>query len=276
MRIQPSVWAGVALLVLLAGWMPGAVANAQEQQQQQPAFGAPANQPTPEEENAIRQIYTTGDPDQKLALVKEFIEKYPDSQYTGLAYRAAAEAYRRQAKFAQVVEYGEKAIEFSQGRDAIAYLVVADALAESALPIHADAKEKLAKAEEYALRALQILPEMAAGRQRREGVSEEEYKRQHGMVEGLGHAILGNVYFRRQEHAKAVEELTKAIATDGYQPDGVDFQRLGFAHLRQQQLKEAEAAFQQCVERGGSAGAECQKRVEYVREQLAAQEKPQP
>jgi tetratricopeptide (TPR) repeat protein len=180
-----------------------------------------------------------------------------------------------QNKHAQVIEYGEKAIEDSQGRDAFTMLLVADSLAESALPIHADYKEKLTRAEQHATRALEILPEMFASMQRRPEVPEEEYARQQRRAEGLGHAILGNIFFRQQQHARAVEELTKAIETDGYNPDGVDFQRLGFSHLRQQQLKEAEAAFQKCVDRGGSAVPDCQKRLDDVRQKIAAQEKPQ-
>lgn len=247
--------------------------------QQQPpptTFGATMNQPSPEEVEAYTKIATSRNPDERLVLVQDFLAKHPESQLKGRVFASAAEAYRMQNKHAQVVEYGEKAIEDSQGRDAFTMLIVSDSLAESALPIHPDYKEKLAKAEEYARRALEVLPELFASMQRRPEVPEEEYARQQRRVEGLGHAILGNVYFRRQENAKAVEELTKAIETDGYQPDGVDFQRLGFAHMRQQQLKEAEGAFQKCVDRGGSSAADCQQRLAQVQERLGAEQKPQP
>ncbi len=283
MKPSSNVRAGAALLALLAGVMAAAVCQAQEQQPQQqqqqqppPAFGAPMYQPSPEEIEAYTKIATSKSPDERLTSVQEFLAKYPESLLKGRVYASAAEAYRMQNKHAQVIEWGEKAIEDSQGRDAFSMLMVADSLAESALPIHADYKEKLAKAEQHATRALELLPELFASMQRRPEVPEEEYARQQRRVEALGHAILGNVHFRRQEHAKAVEELTKAIATDGYKPDPVDFQRLGFAHLRQQQLKEAEAAFQKCVDQGGSTGADCQQRLAQVRERIAAQEKPQP
>lgn len=281
MKRQSKVCAGVAVLAVLAGLMPAAVAQAQQQQQQQqqqppPSFGAAMNQPGPEEVEAYSKIATSKSADERLTLVQEFLAKYPESLLKGRVYASAAEAYRMQNKHAQVIEYGEKAIEDSQGRDAFTMLIVADSLAESSLPIHTDFKEKLARAEQHATRALEVLPELFASMQRRPDVPEEEYARQQRRVEGLGHAILGNVYFRRQEHAKAVTELTKALETDGYQPDGVDFQRLGFAHLRQQQLKEAEAAFQKCIDRGGSAGADCQQRIEQVRQRIAEQEKPQP
>jgi tetratricopeptide (TPR) repeat protein len=265
----------VVVLALLAGLLIGAIAQQQQQQQPQ-SFGAPMNQPSPEEVEALRKIATTTDADARLALVQEFLAKYPDSRLKGRVYASAAEAYRMQNKYPQVVEYGEKAIEDSQDRDAITMLIVADSLAESALPGHADSRDKLAKAEQYATRALEILPELFASMQRRPEVPEEEYARQQRRAEGLGHAILGNVYLRQQQHAKAAEELNKAIGTDGYQPDGVDFLRLGYVHMRQQQYKEAEAAFQKCVERGGSPAVDCQQRLAQVQERIAAQEKPQP
>ncbi|MCI0403747.1 MAG: hypothetical protein L0212_09515 [Acidobacteria bacterium] len=282
MKTPSNVRAGAAVLALLAGLMAAAVCPAQEQQQQQqqqqppPSFGAPMNQPSPEEVEAYTKIATARGADERLTLVQEFLAKYPESLLKGRVYASAAEAYRMQNKHAQVIEYGEKAIEDSQGRDAFTMLMVADSLAESALPIHADYKEKLARAEQHATRALELLPELFASMQRRPEVPEEEYARQQRRVEALGHAILGNVYFRRQDHAKAVAELTKAIETDGYKPDAVDLQRLGFAHMRLQQLKEAEAAFTKCVEHGGSAAADCQQRLEQVRARMAGQEKPQP
>ena len=282
MKRQSKLRAGVALAALLAGLLSATFAQAQQQQPQQPqqqpppSFGAAMNQPGPEEVEAYSKIATSKSADERLTLVQEFLSKYPESLLKGRVYASAAEAYRMQNKHPQVIEYGEKAIEDSQGRDAFTMLIVADSLAESSLPIHADFKEKLARAEQHATRALEVLPELFASMTRRPDVPEEEYARQQRRVEGLGHAILGNVYFRRQEHAKAVAELTKALETEGYQPDGVDFQRLGFAHLRQQQLSEAEAAFQKCIDRGGSAGADCQQRIEQVRQRIADQQKPQP
>ena len=307
MKKESKICSGVLLMAAVLT-MP-AVGQYQQQQppppQQPPptTFGAPTNQPSPEEVDAYTKIATSRNPDERLVMVQDFLTKYPESQLKGRVFASAAEAYRMQNKHAQVIEYGEKAIEDSQGRDAFTMLIVADSLAESALPIHSDYKEKLAKAEEHARRALEVLPELFASMQRRPEVPEEEYARQQRRVEGLGHAILGNVHFRRQEHAKAVEELTKAIETDGYKPDAVDFQRLGFAHMRQQQLKEAEAAFLRCIQQAEEAKpsaaadvkvttsegterarvevqdpmtADCEKRLEQVRARLAGQEKPQP
>lgn len=284
MKKESKICAGVLLVVAVLLTIPAAGQYQQQPPPPQPppqqppptTFGVTPNQPSPEEVEAYTKIATSSNPDERLVLVQDFLAKYPDSLLRGRVYASAAEAYRIQNKHAQVVEYGEKAIEDSQGRDAFTMLIVADSLAESALPIHPDYKDKLTKAEEHARKALEVLPELFASMQRRPEVPEEEYARQQRRVEALGHAILGNVYFRRQEHAQAVTELTKAIETDGYQPDGVDFQRLGFAHLRQQQFKEAEGAFQKCVERGGSAAADCEQRLAQVRERLGAQEKPQP
>jgi tetratricopeptide (TPR) repeat protein len=278
---QPKLNAAAALLALLVGLGAGAAALAQEQQQQQqepppPSFGAAPGQPGPEEVEALKTIATTSNPDQRLVLVQEFLAKYPESLLKGRVYALAAEAYRMQNKHAQVIEYGEKAIEDSQGRDAFTMLLVADSLAESAQLIHADYKDKLARAEQHAARALEILPELFASMQRRPEVPEEEYVRQQRKAEALGHAILGNVYLRQQQNDKAVEELTKALETEGYQPDAVDFHRLALAHLRQRQYKEAEGAFQKCVDHGGGAAADCQQQLDRVRQRMAEQEKPQP
>jgi len=122
---ESLICAGV-LLMATALTMPAAGQYQQQppppqpQQQQPPptTFGVATNQPSPEEVEAYTKIATSKSADERLVLVQDFLTKYPESQLKGRVFASAAEAYRMQNKHAQVVEYGEKAIEDSQGRDA--------------------------------------------------------------------------------------------------------------------------------------------------------------
>jgi len=270
--------AGWILLGVLVLALPAAAQQQQPQQQQppaqqqpgqQPSFTLGQTQPTPEETAAVTQILQTADLDQRLALIQDFLAKYPNSMLVGRAYAAAADAYRKKNRHAQTIEYGEKAIELSPN-DAYSMLLVADSLAESVVPNQPDYQEKLSKAENYCRRSLEILPQMFAALPRRQGVPEEQYAAMQHQTEALAHAILGYVHFRRQENAQAVEELNKAIQTEGYKADPLDYYRLGLAHKRQGQLKEAESTFQRCLEASNGAFADCQKQLDQVRQSLGS------
>ncbi len=264
--------AGWILLGVLVLALPAAAQQQQQpppqQQGQQPGFTLGQTQPGPEETAAVTQILQTADLDQRLALIQDFLAKYPNSMLVGRAYAAAADAYRKKNKHAQTIEYGEKAIELSP-KDAYSMILVADSLAESAVPTQADYQERLTRSENYCRRSLELLPELFAAI-RRPGVPEEQYVAAQQQMEALAHAILGFVHLRRQENAQAVEELNKAIQTPSFKPQPLDYHRLGLAYKRQGQLKEAESAFQRCVDSSGGGFSDCQKQLDQVRQTLGS------
>lgn len=240
----------------------------QQPQGQQPGFTPGQTQPSPEEMAAVTQIMQTSDLDQRLSLIQDFLAKYPNSLLVGRAYAAAADAYRKKNKYAQTIEYGEKAIELSP-KDAYSMILVADSLAESAVPTQVDYKERLTRSENYCRRSLEILPEHFAAI-KRPGIPEEQYVAAQQQMEALSRAILGYVHLRRGENAQAVEELNKAMQTASFQAQPLDYYRLGLAYKRQGQMKEAESALQHCGQ--GSAGgfADCQKQLDAVRQSLGS------
>jgi len=236
--------------------------------QPQPGFTMGQTQPSPEEMAAVTQIMQTPDLDQRLGLIQDFLAKYPNSLLVGRAYAAAADAYRKKNKYAQTIEYGEKAIELSP-KDAYSMILVADSLAESAVPTQADYQERLTRSETYCRRSLEILPEHFAAI-RRPDVPAEQYVAAQQQMEALSRAILGYVHLRRGENAQAVEELNKAIQTPSFKPQPLDYYRLGMAYKRQGQMKEAESALQHCVESSGGGFSDCQKALDAVRQSLGS------
>ncbi len=240
----------------------------EQPQGQQPSFALQQAQPTPEEIAAVTQIMQTADLDQRLGLIQDFLAKYPNSLLVGRAYAAAADAYRKKNKYAQTIEYGEKAIELSP-RDAYSMILVADSLAESAVPTQVDYKERLTRSETYCRRAIEILPEHFAAI-KRPGVPEEQYVAAQQQMEALSRAILGYVHLRRGENAQAAEELNKAIQTPSFQAQPLDYYRLGMAYKRQGQMKEAEGALQRCVDASGGGLNDCSKQLDAVRQSLGS------
>lgn len=254
-----------------------------EEQGQIVGFGAgsqerppQAAQPAREERRAIEEVLQEQDTQKRLELALAFLEDFPESPYRGRAYATAAEAYRMKNKYAQAVEYGEHALEVSP-QDAITMIIVADSLLEGARRTRDDYSERLIKAEEYAQRALELLPDLFAGMRRRPDVPEEEYLRQERYIEAQAHAVLGFAYLRRQEYERAEQELKQAIELVPERANPYDFLRLGFVHVRQQEWKEAREVFARCIESVGPQARNCQQqleRVEKILEQTAEVESP--
>lgn len=251
----------------------------QQQQQEDPPLGsgsetAPA-QSSPKEMAAFQALVQTRDPQQRLALVRQFLASYPKSSFRNRTYAAGAEAYRMRGNFDQAVEYGEKALELS-GRDPLVLILLADALAEGAVSTVPDAQQRLSRAEEYARQALGLLPDMFAAAPQPPNVPSEQFRMQREYIEAQPHATLGFIYLRRQDYARAEEELQQATALNRIKPNAVDFLRLGFAHMRQEEWVEAKAALDRCLEIGGSAAATAQQQLEEVAKKLQEQGDAQP
>ncbi len=244
----------------------------QQQEESPPASVSEASpaQSSPEEMAAFQALVQTRDPQQRLALVRQFLASYPKSSLRSRAYAAGAEAYRMQNNFDKTIEYGEKALELS-ARDPLVLILLADALAEGAVSAATDAQQRLSRAAEYARQALGLLPDMIAAAPQPPDVSSEQFRMQWGYIEAQPHATLGFIYLRRQDYARAEEELQQATALNRIKPNAVDFLRLGFAHMRQEEWVEAKVALERCREIGGSAAATAQQQLEEVAKKLQEQ-----
>jgi tetratricopeptide (TPR) repeat protein len=266
-------------VVLICALPAAGTVRAAPQQQEEPPPGSESKaappQTSPEEMAAFQALVQTRDPQQRLALMRQFLASYPESSLRSRIYAAGAEAYRMQGNFDQAVEYGEKALELS-GRDPLVLILLADALAEGAVSTAPDAQQRLSRAEEYARQALGLLPDMFAAAPQPPDVPSEQFRMQREYIEAQPHATLGFIYLRRQDYARAEEELQQATALNRIRPNAVDFLRLGFAHMRQEEWAEAKAALDRCLEIGGSAALTAQQQLEEVVKKLQEQEDAQP
>lgn len=261
-KVRSHACTGLMVALLALGALTAAIAQEEQEPQEQQPFGQQTQSPGDERAD-LQKIMQTGIPQQRLVLIEKFLEQYPDSQYRGLAYSAAAQAYRRQNKFAQAVKYGERALELNPN-DLFSLILVADSLAESALPTQDDFQEKLTRAEEIARRALEVMPDLFANMPRRPEVPEEEYQKELKKLEAQPHATLGFIYLRRNQFAEAETELRQTIELTQPSPNAHDYERLGIVEMRQKKYKDAGAAFQRCIEIDMGIAANCQKRLDRI------------
>jgi len=240
------------------------------------SLAAQQPQPTPqqpppaalEQQQAVQAMMQAPSLQERVNLAEQFLVKYPDSPFAWQVCRLASEAFRQTNNFAKAIEYGERAVVLNP-QDPLAMIIVADALAEGSLKGELDYEGKLARAEQHAKRALEILPQFFAGLQFPPNFTPEQIAQQENLIEAQPHATLGYIYILRNQYEQATEELGKATELGALQPNAMDFIRLGHAYMFLEKYEEAVAAFRRATALGGPLYDAAVQRLQLAEQKLA-------
>jgi tetratricopeptide (TPR) repeat protein len=223
---------GVSLVILLSGsW---SVVLAQEHPDTPSVAAQPEGQ-SPEESAAVRKFLAEQNPDEQIRLVEDFLLAFPSSRFKEYAFQAAMQAYQVKNDYARVLTYGELALQENE-ENLTALLVLASAIPEAMDRNDEDSEEKLAEAERYANRSLQVLTRMAPPPR----MTPEEWAKARKGAEATAHASLGLIALIRSDFARAEVELREAELLSS-RPDPILLYRLGLSYAFQ---KEYEAAIE--------------------------------
>ncbi|MCL6565932.1 MAG: hypothetical protein K6U09_05855 [Acidobacteriia bacterium] len=180
--------------------------------------------------------YRTPAAAEKAALLEQFIAAFPDSSYSASAQALVAATYQQTQQY-------DKMLQFAQGilardpNNIQMLLLLADYWSERG--------EELARAQEYAQRALQAL-ETA---QRPAHIPEEQWQQQSALQKGLAHSALGMVHAHQKRHAQAAEEFRQAsplLKADNFSY-ARNLYRLGFTLANLRRVREARAVLTEAV-----------------------------
>ena len=250
---MPRMKTTAVTLALVVGLLI-AMAPAQEPSQTPDTFGLPAEetvtgkkppQPrTQEEYEAAQKLNNVSlSPDRMIALAEEFVQKFPDSDYKGFAYRTAMEGYRQKNNFPKMHEFGEKALE-EDPDDAVVLVRLATAIPMRTRPTDLNKKEKLKQAEEYARRALAAIPKMLKPDPE---ALDAEWESVQNDLRGSSYAALGHVAYLRDQYPASADFFKKAIELKANK-DAVVHLLLGLTYRAMNKLELARDALKQTVE----------------------------
>jgi tetratricopeptide (TPR) repeat protein len=262
---------GAFLLASVLVWSVSAAraGQAQQDQNQKPAQGAAgaqaghANQaapgapapPSPDETKAYNGIQSEMDPDRQLAAVEDFAKKYPSSVYLSDVYFFGAYASQQQGKIPQVIEYGTKSLQ-ANPNNLRSLLTMAGILPQpqDLQGSDADKEKKLADAETYANKALQLIADL-----KQPNLTPDKLTQLKATLNSQVHSSLGMVHLQRamgglttadpNELAKAEQEY-KAAVTGTTQANPEDYFRLGEVYENEKKIDEAIDAFTQASKLG--------------------------
>ena len=176
--------------------------------------------------------YQTREAATRAALLERYLAAFPDSPYTGSAQALVATAYQQAQNFPRMLAFAGKIVEKDPNSIGM-LLLLAD--------YYSDHGEQLDKAETYAKKALDLLPQA----KRPEGVTEDQWQKQISLQKGLMWSALGQVHISRKRDAQSLEAFRNAAPL--LKPDPYSYARnqyrMGFALINLKRLPEARTAF---------------------------------
>lgn len=224
-----------------------------------------------EEEAAEKAFLSMPNTDlpKKIAAGEDFLKKYPDSEYRPVMYSALTFDYLQSGNTDKAFDAGEK--ELALKPDDVQTLAVLSQTMPRAITANTPEPEKekrLAKAEDYGKRAIEITPTIP----KPDGVPEQTFNSAKNTTLAMAHSGLGLVYYRRGKFNDAIPELEQSVKIDpNPTPDPVNLYVLGMASQKTSHFDEAAAAFTKCAAVPGRLQDVCKSSADEAKKQGATQ-----
>jgi tetratricopeptide (TPR) repeat protein len=228
-----------------------------------PAPTAPVNA---EEDAAYKALLdAASDTKKRIELGEAFVQKYPNSRYSGPVMANLTVAYLQNNDVQKMEAIGEKEIALNPN-DGQTLAILGQTIPRSFNPSAPDAVQRLEKAETYSKRALEVVPTMP----KPETITEEQFTTAKNQTLAMAHSGLGLVYVRRGKYSDAIPDLEQSVKLDP-SPDPVNYYLLGLANEKASHFDDAIAAFTKCAAFPGSLAQTCKGGAEEAKKLSATQ-----
>jgi tetratricopeptide (TPR) repeat protein len=197
------------------------------------------------------------DPDKKIQLGAQFLQKYPKSPLDEGIEVGMTNAYYAKQDWKDYYATADKALALDP--DEVDILTnVGWVIPHEYNPNDTNASALLDRAETYEKHALDVLAKMPKPK----GVSDAKFAALKTQKQQEAHSALGLVYFRRQDYANSVSELQR---TTQQNPDQTDLYVLGLDLQKLNRGADAAAAFTRCGQMQGPLQAQCRQEAEQAK-----------
>jgi tetratricopeptide (TPR) repeat protein len=280
LKVTLALGVSLAGAVVLLGQTPAQP----PQQPQQPASGAPAtDKPAPQaapltldsaappvnaEEDAVMKAFREAKNDdlpKKNQIAEDFLAKYPQSRYRPEIYGWQVQYYRSKGDTDKMEATADKQLALVPN-DPQTLAVVGSTLPRAMNASTPDPGKRLAKAEQFCQKALEILPTIA----KPEGVPDDVFQNAKDQAAAMAYSGLGTVDFRRGKYAEAIPNLEKAVRLDP-QPDPVNYYLLAFCNQKASHFDDAVAAYTKCATIPSGMQTTCAQSAEEAKKLAATQ-----
>ncbi|MGB7434724.1 MAG: tetratricopeptide repeat protein [Candidatus Acidiferrum sp.] len=246
---------------------PAAPGQGQGQgQQAAPLEGAPP--PVSAEEEAAFKAFndpSNNDLAKKDQQAVDFLQKYPQSRYRAEIYSWQVKYYFSVGQIDKMEEAGDKELALAPN-DAQTLAIMGSALPRKMSASTPDPDKRLAKAEQYSQKALELLPTFP----KPDNMTEEMFTKAKNQTSAMAYSGLGLVAFRRGKYADAIPNLEKSVQLDP-DPDPVNYYLLGICNEKTSHFDDAVADFTKCSNLPGGLQATCKTNIDEAKKLGATQ-----
>jgi tetratricopeptide (TPR) repeat protein len=185
------------------------------------APGAPAAEPTgphpksPEENQALLDMFKSQDPDAQIKAAQDILEKYPDTDYKAQILLVQAQGYHAKKDDPKAIVAGEKSLE-ADPKSYETLLLLSEIYSRTTRSTDLDMDDRLAKSDKYAHDALAIL---ATAEKPKSEITDEQWA---GVKQGeseRAYMALGLSAVLKKNYDEAKTNFDKAM---GLYPDPLD------------------------------------------------------
>ena len=207
-----------------------------------------------EEIDAFMKVQGATGLQERADAAREFMASFPKSEAVGLAAYMAMLSYQQLNDFENMLLYGDMVLANNPepGMMAGTLISLATAIPTRTREFDLDKEEKLSKAEDYAKKAMGLIPQLG---KMDPNMSDDEWLATKMDFMSQCHEALGGVFAKREQYDQAEASLRKAVEM-AHQP--VPFTLFSLADVLSKQGKKEEAAAfaDQCVAGGGVQAAD--------------------
>lgn len=224
--------------------------------------------PVSAEEDATIQAFRAApltDWTKKDQLGEEFLQKYPQSRYRPEVYTMLLRGYSSLGQIDKMEIVGDKEIELNPN-DAQTLAIMGSTLPRVMNASTLEPQKRLAKAEQYSKKALEVLPTLV----KPEGLSDTDFLKAKDQTAALAYSGLGLVAVRRSKFAEAIPNFEQAVKLDPF-PDPVNFYLLGIANEKTSHFEDAANAFTKCAAVPGGLQATCKSGIDEAKKMATTQ-----
>jgi tetratricopeptide (TPR) repeat protein len=231
----------------------------------------PSNQPpvNAEEDGALKafQAMPNSDLPKKIAAGEDFLKKYPDSRYRSVVYSALVLEYIQTNNSDKAFEIGDKEVALKPD-DVQTMAIISQTLTRVMGANTPEPEKRLAKAEVYAKRAIEITPTLP----KPEGMPDQTFVLAKNQTLSIAHSGLGLVYLRQGKFNDAIPELEQSVKIDpNPAPDPVSLYLLGMANVKASHFDAAAMAFNKCAAIASTLQNTCKNGADEAKKQGSTQ-----
>lgn len=232
-------------------------------------LSVPSSPANAEEEAAVKEFQAMPSTDlaKKIAAGEEFLKKYPESRYRPTVYSALVVGYIQSGNPEKAFEIGEAEVALKPD-DVQTMAILSQTLPRAMSASTPEPEKRLAKAETYAKRAIEITPTIP----KPEGMADQNFIAAKNETLTMAHSGLGLVYYRRGKYTEAIPELEQSVKIDpNPTPDPVNLYLLGMANQKASHFEEAANVFTKCAAIPGKLQTVCKNGADEAKKQSSTQ-----